>query len=225
MKAMILAAGRGERMQPLTLHTPKPLLQVGGKCLIEHHILRLRTSGINEIVINLSYLAEQIKEALGNGSRFGCKITYSYEGEPALETGGGIYHALPLLGSQPFLVVNGDVWCDFDYGRLLHLAESETMYLAHLILVDNPEHHRQGDFGLDGPWVSHAESAKKFTFSGIGLYHPEMFSACKPGRFPLAPLLRQAMDRKQVTGEHYGGVWMDVGTPDRLQRLDEQLKR
>jgi len=220
MKAMILAAGRGERMRPLTDHTPKPLLKVGGRALIEYPIEALRTAGFRELVINHAHLGAQIVEYLGDGSRYGVEIRYSPEPPGALETGGGIKHALPLLGGHPFLVVNGDIWTDYPY-RQAPLAGGR---LAHLVLVDNPLHHRQGDFCLDGSEVRE-DGGARFTFSGIGLYHPELFSAVAGERFALAPLLRRAMRDGRVSGEYYPGKWMDIGTPQRLAELDRQLRR
>ncbi len=219
MKAMILAAGRGERMRPLTDQTPKPLLALAGKPLIQYHIEALREAGFRELVINHAWLGEQIVHYLGDGARFGVEIAYSPEPQGALETGGGIYHALPLLGDEAFLVVNGDIWTDYPYARLKHPPQQ----LAHLVLVDNPSHHPQGDFSLENGRVS-GNGKAALTFSGIGLYHPALFSACSPGVFPLAPLLRDAMRNGQVTGEHYTGGWTDVGTPQRLAELDAQLR-
>ena len=221
MKAMILAAGRGERMRPLTDHTPKPLLQAGGKPLIVWHIERLAQAGFRELVINHAHLGRQIEEALGRGERWGVRISYSDEGE-ALETAGGIANALPLLGDRPFLVVNGDVYTDYDFERL----RSQPMegVAAHLVLVDNPPQHPAGDFGLaDGKLVEQGE--ERLTFSGIGVYRPEFFASVAPGaRAKLAPLLFAALASGQVTAEHYRGVWVDVGTPERLQALDRTLK-
>lgn len=221
MKAMILAAGRGERMRPLTDHTPKPLLRAGGHRLIEYHILALARAGITELVINHAHLGAQIEAELGDGTRYGVKIRYSAEGEgKALETGGGIFRALPLLGTEPFIVVNGDVYCDYPFNALPKAPDG----LAHLVLVDNPPHHPEGDFVLEDGRVL-AEGATRLTFSGIGLYHPQLFEACEAGAFPLAPLLRDAMGRGQVSGEHYRGLWMDIGTPQRLEQLDLLLKK
>lgn len=221
MKAMILAAGRGERMRPLTDHTPKPLLQAGGKPLIVWHIERLAQAGFRELVINHAHLGRQIEEALGRGERWGVRISYSNEGE-ALETAGGIAKALPLLGDRPFLVVNGDVYTDYDFERL----RSQPMegVAAHLVLVDNPPQHPAGDFGLaDGKLVEQGE--ERLTFSGIGVYRPEFFASVVPGaKAKLAPLLFAALASGQVTAEHYRGVWVDVGTPERLQALDRTLK-
>jgi MurNAc alpha-1-phosphate uridylyltransferase len=217
MKAMILAAGRGERMRPLTDHTPKPLLTIAGKPLIEYVIEKLTRAGISQLVINHAHLGYKIETHLGDGSRFGVDIQYSPE-ETALETGGGIFNALTLLGEEPFLVVNGDVWCDVDFSHL-RLGENR---LAHLVLVDNPPHHPQGDFSLNAGMVKDT-GAGRLTFSGIGIYRPDLFDGCRPGAFPLAPLLRQAMARSLVSGEHHRGSWMDVGTPARLAELEEML--
>lgn len=217
---MILAAGRGERMRPLTDHTPKPLLAVGGRKLIEHLIAALAQAGFRDLVINHAHLGEQIVAALGDGHRHGVRIAYSAEPAGALETGGGILQALPLLGGGPFLVVNGDIWTDYPFSRL----PRQLTGLAHLVLVDNPEHHPDGDFGLDGTAVV-AETSRKLTFSGIGVYSPSLFAGREPGRFPLAPLLRAAITRGAVSGEHYRGVWSDVGTPARLQALDAAVQR
>lgn len=220
MKAMILAAGRGERMRPLTDSTPKPLLEVGGRALIEHHIDGLAAAGVEEIVINLSWHGEQIMGFLGNGSKYGSKITYSDEGSVALETGGGIHRALPMLGDEPFWLVNGDVFCDFSYPEL-SLA---PRLLGHLLLVPNPDHNLRGDFALDDDIVL-AEGDPLWTYSGIALLRPEIFASCAPGKFPLAPLLIDAMDRRQISGEIYGGRWVDVGTPERLRSLDAELAK
>lgn len=219
MKAMILAAGRGERMRPLTDHIPKPLLEVGGRALIEHHITCLRAAGITRLVINYSHLGEQIVARLGDGSALGVNIRYSPEPVGALETGGGIKRALPLLGEEPFVVVNGDIWTDYSYNAMRLDADKS----AHLVLVDNPPHHPQGDFGLHGNRVvDKAES--RLTFSGIGIYHPRLFDGVSEEIFPLAPLLRSAMQRGEVSGEHYSGQWLDIGTPDRLDTLNRTLK-
>jgi len=225
MKAMILAAGRGERMRPLTDRVPKALLEAGGRPLIVHLIERLAQAGLGDLVVNVSHLAEQIERRLGDGSRFGVRIAYSRE-ETALETGGGIAYAMPLLGEAPFLVVNSDVYSDFDFRRLEPVAASlarGTLY-AHLVLVDNPSHHASGDFSLhygrltpDGP--------ERLTFSGIGVYSPALFGAVKRGaRCQLVSLLAPAMTRARVGGEHHRGMWMDVGTPERLGELDRQLR-
>ena len=218
MKVLILAAGRGERLRPFTDHTPKPLLQVGGRPLIEHMIANLSEAGFNEFIVNLSHLGEQIQAQLGDGSRFGIRIAYSLEENGALETGGGIYQALPLLGHGPFMVVNGDVATDFPFASLRDCPEG----LAHLVLVDNPPHHPRGDFALHGTKVM-ADGDPKFTFSGIGVYRPELFAGCQPGKFPLAPLLRAAMATGSVNGQVHQGFWMDIGTVERLRELDERL--
>ncbi|HYE34707.1 N-acetylmuramate alpha-1-phosphate uridylyltransferase MurU [Methylocaldum sp.] len=218
MKAMILAAGRGERMRPLTDGTPKPLLAAGGRPLIEHTIESLVNGGFVDIVVNIAHLGERIEAYLGDGARFGAKIAFSSEGE-ALETGGGIHRALPLLGQQAFLVVNGDIATDYPFGRL----RDQPSGLAHLVLVPNPSHHPRGDFALrDGAVLDSGDS--RFTFSGIGVYRPELFAGCSPGKFPLAPLLRRAMADGLVSGEVYPGFWMDIGTIDRLRAFDERLR-
>jgi MurNAc alpha-1-phosphate uridylyltransferase len=217
MRAMILAAGRGERMRPLTDTTPKPLLNVCGKPLIAHHIEALAAAGIRDLVINHAWLGEQIETTLADGSQYGVRIQYSPEYPEALETGGGIFQALPLLGDEPFVVVNGDVMCDLDYGRL----PVEPQGLAHLVLVPNPEHNPKGDFALDNTLVR-AEGEVKFTFSGIGVYRPELFKDCTPGKFQLAPILRRAMSEDQITGVIHKGFWMDVGTPQRLEALNRR---
>jgi MurNAc alpha-1-phosphate uridylyltransferase len=218
--AMILAAGRGERMRPLTDQTPKPLLEVGGRPLIQWQLRRLARARIRRIVINLGWRGEQIRAALGDGHEFGVEISYSEEGFPALETGGGVFRALPLLGAGPFLVVNGDVWSDLELGDLRCPSGS----LAHLVLVANPDHNPDGDFRLEGNRVcSHGAGAK--TFSGIGLYRPALFSNCRPGRFSLAPLLDSAISEGKVTGEIHRGIWLDVGAPERLARLRQALDR
>ena len=220
MKALILAAGRGERLRPLTDHTPKPLLEAGGRPLIEHTIIALARAGFTELVVNLAHLGGQIQARLGDGSRLGVSIAYSHEGEEALETGGGIHHALPLLGEGPFLVVNGDLATDYPFEHLRDRPDR----LAHLVLVENPSHHPKGDFALLGNGTLSATGEPRHTFSGIGVYRPGLFSACKPGKFPLAPLLREAMQKGLVTGERYQGFWMDIGTLERLREFDERLK-
>ncbi len=219
MKAMILAAGRGERMRPLTDKTPKPLLKAGSKRLIEYHLENLAKAGFYDIVINHAHLGEQIEHVLGDGGRYGVRIAYSAEGQ-ALETGGGIFKALPLLGDTPFLVINGDVWCDYPYEALMRRKVSQ----AHLVMVDNPAQHPQGDFVLEHGKV-HDKEGERLTFSGIGVYHPKLFSGCEAGAFALAPLLRRAMAADLVSGEHYRGRWFDIGTPERLQQLDRMLQQ
>jgi len=216
--AMILAAGRGERMRPLTDHTPKPLLIVHDKPLIVWHIERLKKAGISQLVINHAHLGEQIEHALGDGSAFGVSIAYSPE-ETALETGGGIAHALSLLGEQPFLVVNGDVWTDIDY-EALALDEGDA---AHLVLVNNPSHNPNGDFALNKDRVA-VDGSDKLTFSGVGLYQPHLFTGQSEERFPLAPLLRNAMSQNTVSGQHHQGIWTDVGTPERLAEINASAR-
>ena len=218
MKAMILAAGLGKRMRPLTDHCPKPLLPVAGKPLIVHHLTRLHEAGIHEVVINVSYRAEQIIDALGNGDAFGLRIHWSRETEP-LETGGGIQQALPLLGEAPFLLINGDVWCE----ALPNLQSLRGDDLAHLVLVDNPSHHPDGDFGLAGGRVNQT-STERLNFAGISVIHPALLAGQPQGAFALAPLLRAAIDNQRVSGEHYTGQWVDVGTPERLAALESQLQ-
>ena len=220
MKAMILAAGRGERMRPLTDQTPKPLLEIGGKPLIQYHIEALRDAGFRELVVNHAHLGNQIVERLGDGAQFGVHIDYSAEPEGALETGGGIKQALPLLGELPFLVINGDIWTDYPYQQLYRQPER----LAHLVLIDNPPHNKQGDFQLHGGRLSD-EGKSKLTFSGIGLYQPDLFADSPQGAFPLAPLLRRAMQAGQVGGEYFQGRWLDIGTPQRLAELNRELLR
>ncbi|HSC93518.1 MAG TPA: nucleotidyltransferase family protein [Burkholderiales bacterium] len=224
MKAMILAAGRGERMRPLTDRVPKALLEAGGKPLIAHVIKRLARSGYTELVVNVSHFAGLIERVLGDGSRYGVRIAYSRE-EQALETGGGIAYALPLLGESPFLVVNSDIYCDFDFARMSTAAATlaPDRRLAHLVLVDNPPHHPRGDFALADGKVS-GESPGRLTFSGIGVYSPALFAGIARGaRCQLAALLAPAMARGLVSGEHHRGLWMDVGTPLRLEALERVL--
>ena len=218
MKAMILAAGRGERMRPLTDHTPKPLLTVSGKPLIEYHIEALRKAGICELVINHAHLGQQIVDRCGDGSALGVQIQYSPEPEGALETGGGILNALPLLGTDAFVVVNADIFTDYAYKSIPNNPKG----LAHLVMVDNPIHHPDGDFSLQDGMVSGTGNSK-LTFSGIGVYAPALFADKSGGAFPLAPLLRGAMSNGLVSGEHYRGTWMDIGTPQRLQQVEESL--
>jgi len=217
---MVLAAGRGERMRPLTDREPKPLLRAGGKRLIEYHLERLAAGGFREVVINTAWLGDRIEAALGTGERFGLAITYSHERPEALETGGGIFHALPLLGSDPFLLVNGDVWTDIDFGVMRRSPPAES--LAHLVLVANPPQHARGDFLLDRGRVSEGEGARR-TYSGIGIYRPEFFMGCIPGKFPLLPLLRRAIAQGALTGEFHEGRWFDIGTLERLSALDALL--
>lgn len=218
MKAMILAAGRGERMRPLTDATPKPLLRAGGKTLIEYHLAALARAGFRELVVNTGHLGARIEAALGDGAAYGVRIQYSREDGQILDTGGGIFNALSLLGEAPFLVVNGDVYTDYPFARL----PPEPAGLAHLVLVPNPPQHARGDFVLrDGRVMN--EDGERLTFSGIGVYRPRLFADCQPGVFPLAPVLRHAMADGQVSGERYDGEWRDVGTPARLAELDGLL--
>ncbi len=228
MKAMILAAGRGERMRPLTDVDPKPLLSVGGRRLIEWHLTALARAGIADVVINLAWLGERIPAALGDGARYGLRLRYSHEPPGALETGGGILRALPWLGPEPFLVVNGDVWSDFDYERRPAL---DAEALAALVLVTNPPQHPRGDFALGdstgpqrlGDIDAGPDAGPRLTFSGIGVYRPEFFAGCEPGRFPLLPLLQRAAAARRLRGQRYDGLWFDIGTPQRLRELDERL--
>lgn len=218
MKAMILAAGRGERMRPLTDTTPKPLLKIDQHCLIEHHIFNLKKAGFTELVINTAWLAEKIHQHLGDGTHYGVSIQYSDEGE-ALETGGGIKKALPLLSNDAFLVVNGDIWSDYNFSQLPALADQ---HLAHLVLVDNPPQHQSGDFSIKQGLLSNSEN-ERLTYSGIGIFRPDLFANSHEKRFPLAPLLRAAADKQKISAEHSNGYWSDIGTPERLQQLKEKL--
>ncbi len=222
MKAMILAAGKGERMRPLTLHTPKPLLPVAGKPLIHWHVQALARAGLTELVINHAWLGDQLVAALGDGGALGVQISWSAEDEP-LETGGGIQRALPLLGDRPFVLVNGDIWTNYSFGGLTLPAGQ----LAHLVLVDNPAHKNTGDFVLQGGRVTNPQehdATRALTYSGIAVISPELFAGLAAGAFALAPLLRAAADRGLVTGEHFAGHWLDVGTPERLAEA-ERLAR
>lgn len=223
---MILAAGRGERMRPLTDECPKPLLEVAGKPLIVWHIERLVAAGLNELVINHAHLGHMLEARLGDGRSFGARIAWSAEPPGALETAGGIANALPLLGDAPFLLVNGDIWCDFDAPRLARTAASlGTRLLAHLLLVDNPAHNAAGDFCLAADRIVPA-CASRYTYSGIGIYRPKLFAGVVRGeRAKLAPLLREAIARDQVGGELHRGRWVDVGTPERLVALDHELRQ
>ncbi|MBV6825739.1 N-acetylmuramate alpha-1-phosphate uridylyltransferase MurU [Pseudomonas sp. PD9R] len=220
MKAMILAAGKGERMRPLTLTTPKPLVRAGGVPLIEYHLRALAAAGFTEIVINHAWLGQQIEDYLGDGSQFGVHIQYSPEGEP-LETGGGIFRALPLLGDEAFVVVNGDIWTDYDFS-VLH---QPIVGLAHLVLANNPPHHPGGDFQLIDGLVRDGQSdATTLTYSGIAVLHPQLFEGCSAGAFKLAPLLRTAMANGQVSGERLNGLWVDVGTHERLAEAETLIE-
>lgn len=225
MKAMILAAGLGTRMRPLTDHCPKPLLDVAGKPLIIRHIERLAAAGFKELVINIAHLGHLIEEALGNGAAWGVNIRYSRESQP-LETAGGIVHALPLLGAEPFLVINGDIWIDFPLSSLPRCFDADV--LAHVVLVANPDHHPQGDFVLRAGKVVPRNDAQGLTFSGLSVLSPELFSGwqSRTGEaFPLRDVLLPAMQNSAVSGEHYSGYWLDVGTPQRLQQLTQRLAR
>ena len=222
MRAMILSAGRGERMRPLTDTLPKPLLQVGGKPLIVWHLERLAASGFRDVVINHAHLGEQIEAALGDGAAFGLRLRYSPEPPGALETAGGIAHALPLLGNAPFLVVNGDIWCDWDFSRAFALSEQH----AHLVLVDNPPEHPGGDFCLDGTQVRFAGALPRqaLTYAGTGVFSPDFFAGIPAGAvMKLRPLLDAGIAAGTVTGEYHAGDWRDIGTPERLAKLDQYL--
>ena len=227
MKALVFAAGKGERMRPLTGHTPKPLLCVRGKPLVAWHLERLAAIGVRDVVVNTSWLADRFAPTLGDGAHWGLRLHYSFEGDEPLETGGGMLHALPLLGDAPFIAVNGDIWCDHDFAAL----PREPAGLAHLVLVDNPDHNPRGDFALSGEKVL-SEGEPRLTFAGIGVYRPALLAGWRdvigdapgaglsPPRFKLAPLLRAAMRADAVTGEHFTGAWTDVGTPERLAELN-----
>jgi MurNAc alpha-1-phosphate uridylyltransferase len=229
--ALIFAAGLGERMRPLTDHTPKPLLPVGGKPLIVWHLEKLAAAGVHYVVINTSHLAEQFPDMLGDGSRWGLRIRYAYEGSTPLETGGGMLNALTLLGHEPFLVVSGDVWCDADFATLPAVPEG----VAHLLMVDNPAHHPNGDFRLDEQGRLHDDGGPRLTYSGIGVFRRELLDGwlvvvgdapgadAKPPRFRLRPLLETAMAYGRVGGSHHRGAWTDVGTPARLAQLESAL--
>lgn len=221
MKAMILAAGKGERMRPLTLTTPKPLLEAGGKPLIVHHLEKLQRAGYRDIVINHAWLGAQIEETLGDGEQFGLSIRYSAEGQP-LETAGGIQRALPLLtdqGEDWFLVVNGDIWCDFDLASLTPPEDADAL----LVLTANPEHNPSGDFCLDQNGNVVTDGAQRLTFTGISLLSRRLFDQLLPGPMKLAPILHDAISRQRVKGAHHTGMWMDIGTPERLRELDTML--
>ncbi|MES2857618.1 MAG: nucleotidyltransferase family protein [Pseudomonadota bacterium] len=231
MKALILAAGLGERMRPLTDHTPKPLLSVGGKPLIAWHLEKLAACGIEEVVINISWLAEQFPRALGDGADWGLRIRYSHEGQTPLETGGGMLHALPLLGDAPFLLVNGDIWTDVDFASLPRDPDG----LAHLVMVDPPAQATQGDFALDAGGLVRSDGAHRLTYAGLGVYRPQLLDGWRqhsrdagaeetPPRFRLAPILRAHMASGNIRGEDHRGRWTDVGTPERLRALDAELQ-
>ncbi|MGH8091124.1 MAG: N-acetylmuramate alpha-1-phosphate uridylyltransferase MurU [Rudaea sp.] len=218
-RALIFAAGRGERMRPLTDATPKPLLKAGGKRLIEWHLEKLARAGVREVVVNTAHLAEQFSATLGDGARWGLRIRYSYEGSEPLETGGGMLRALPLLGTDPFIAVNADIWTDFDFSALPQNPHGP----AHLVVVDNPPQHPQGDFVLrDG--LLHDDTAPRLTFAGIGVYRPELLAGHAPGRFGIVPILRAAMREGKISGERFRDAWSDIGTPQRLAELDARLR-
>ncbi len=224
MKAMILAAGRGERMRPLTDQMPKPLLVAGGKPLIVWHIERLAAAGLRELVINHAHLGEKLEAALGDGSQWGVRIAWSPEPPGALETAGGIANALPLLGENAFLVVNGDVWCNWDFNRARDIARRGTGYAAHLVMKDNPDHHTGGDFRLEGDTLRLADGGPTLTYCGIGIFRPDFFAGVPRGAvMKLRPLLDEAIPRGIVSGERHTGRWVDVGTPERLAALDREL--
>jgi MurNAc alpha-1-phosphate uridylyltransferase len=220
MKAMLLAAGRGERMRPLTDAVPKPLLQAGGRSLIEHQLERLHIAGVRDVVINLSYRGQQIREYLGDGRRYSLNITYSDEGDAPQETAGAIIHALPLLGTQPFIVINSDIWSDYPLAQL----PAQPANRAHLVMVNNPDHHSKGDFALINDRLS-MQGELKLTYSGIGVYTAELFRNYAPGKRPLREVLHPAIAAATVSGEHYQGKWLDIGTPERLEYLRQQLLR
>ena len=231
MKALILAAGLGERMRPLTDTTPKPLLHAGGKPLIAWHLEKLAALGVRDVVINTSWLASQFPATLGDGAHWNLRLHYAYEGATPLETGGGMWNALPLLGDASFIAVNGDIWTDYDFARLPRTIDGD----AHLVLVDNPPQHPHGDFALDGDRVE-SDGPARLTFAGIGVYRRDLFDDWRtiigdapgadatPPRFKLAPLLRAAMAQGKVSGEHHRGAWTDVGTPARLAGLNSGLE-
>ena len=219
MRAMILAAGRGERLRPLTDERPKPLVEAGGKPLIEWHLDRLARAGFREVVINVSHLGERLREAIGDGGRWGVNVHYSEEPPGALETGGGIIQALPLLGAAPFLVVNGDIWTTYPFAGLRGIKCDQ----AHLVLVPNPASNPAGDFALEAARVRNA-GEPSWTFSGIAVYHPRFFDGCEPGRYSVVPRLREIIDRRLVTGEIFTGAWHDAGTLERLQDLRRELQ-
>ena len=230
MKALIFAAGLGERMRPLTNHTPKPLLVAGGKPLIAWHLEKLAAMGIRDVVINTSWRADQFPATLGDGGRWGLRLHYSYEGSEPLETGGGMWHALPLLGEAPFLLVNGDIWTDYDFTRL----PREPAGLAHLVMVERPDHATHGDFALDSDGHVRADGAMRLTYAGLGVYRPQLLDGWKDiagdidtsdgkPRFRLAPILKAHMPFNRISGEYHAGRWTDVGTPERLARLDTEL--
>lgn len=217
--AIILAAGLGKRMRPLTDTTPKPLLKVGGKRLIEYHIEGLQRTGVRQLVINTGRMGQQFEESLGDGRRYGVVIRYSHEGDHPLETGGGIVRSLPLLGEQAFIAVNGDIWTDYDFTALM----SRSPRSGHLVLVNNPDHNPKGDFAFSQGKIGN-EGDPRYTFSGIAVYHKDLFDGHSAAAFSIVPLLRQAIDQQRLTAELYGGEWFDIGTPRRLAELDQRLR-
>lgn len=221
MKAMLLAAGRGERLRPITDTLPKPLVEVAGRPLIAYHLEALARAGIHEVVVNLSWLGGRIRTALGGGEGYGVRITYSEEGPEPLETGGGIFRALPLLGPRPFLVVNADIWTDMQFGRCPALEEDAD---ARIVLVPNPMHHPRGDFGVGEDGIVLERDSDRFTYTGVGVYRPEFFAGCRPGKFPLLPLLKRAIAARRLRGAVFHGEWFDAGSPQRLTRLDAHLR-
>lgn len=222
MKAMILAAGRGERMRPLTDQTAKPLLEAADKPLIVHILHQCLDAGISDIVINVCYKADQIMQTLGDGSEHGVKITYSIE-EEILGTAGGVIKALPLLGEEPFLLTSGDIWSGYDFKNLI--TQKNNVDLAHLVLVNNPSFHPKGDFHLSNGNKVSAEGEPKLTYGNLGLFHPRLFSDCPRGNLALGEVLRAKLRNNTITGEHYQGPWMNIGTPTQLEQLDERLRR
>jgi len=230
-RALVFAAGKGERMRPLTNDTPKPLLAAGGKPLVEWHLEKLAAIGVREVVLNIAWLADRFEPALGNGSRWGLRLHYSHEGPEPLETGGGMLHALRILGDAPFICVNGDVWTDYDFARL----PTRPRAMAHLVMVDNPPQHPKGDFRIERDGTLRSEGEPKLTYSGVAVYDPRILTGWRevigdapgversPPRFKLAPLLFDAMARGEIHGEHHDGRWTDVGTPERLAALDASL--
>jgi MurNAc alpha-1-phosphate uridylyltransferase len=220
MKAMLLAAGKGTRMLPLTATTPKPLLKAGGITLIEHQLRKLKAAGFSEFVINHAWLGAQVEAALGDGSSLGVKIQWSREGEP-LETAGGIVRALPLLGAEPFAIVNADIWTDYAFVQLKHALANND--LAHLVLVPNPEHHPRGDFSLAAGRLGQQADAQRYTYSGIAVFHPQLFAGMGDGKAPLLPVLQKAIGLGRASAEFFDGDWVDVGTPERLAALDRRV--
>jgi MurNAc alpha-1-phosphate uridylyltransferase len=219
-RAMVLAAGFGERMRPLTLTTPKPLLQVGGRALLDWHLAALARAGVRDVVINLSWLGAQIRDHVGDGKRFDLRVEYSEEGALPLEAGGGIFKALPLLGEEPFLVVNGDIWCDIDFARVVPLPAGCD---ALLVMVPNPPQHPRGDFFLRDGLVVPDETSQRRTYAGVGIYRAALFAGCAPGKFPLLPVLQRAAAAGRLAAHRYDGLWFDIGTPQRLEELDQRL--